>query len=298
MWEADSRHVELVIAELGLQTAKPVFTPGTKISADEFENSPYLGPSAITPYRTTCARIGYLAEERWDIKHAAKECLKGMSKPKVVHVRMLKGIGRYLLYRPRFALLLRWQTKPASLTVFSDSDHAGNPTTRKSTNGGVVMIGSNAIMAWSTTQAVPSLSSGESEWHGVTKAAAEGLGVQAGIHDLGDELDLEVCTDSSAALGIGLRRGLGKLKHVESRYFWLQHAVHNKRLSLRKEGTKTNRADPFTKYLDRETLERHLTAIGFVVLTGRHSLVPKLTVDTEQLSRQSQLKLLALIREA
>ena len=158
------------------------------------------------------------------------------------------------------------------------------------------MIGKNAIMAWSTTQAVPSLSSGESEWHGITKAAAEGLGVQAGIHDLGDELSLEVRSDSSAALGIGLRRGLGKLKHVESRYFWLQHAVHNERLTLRKEGTKTDCADPLTKYLDRETLERHLEAIGFVVLEGRHLLLPKLTVDAEQLSRQSQLKLLALTR--
>ena len=173
----------------------------------------------MTPYRTICARIGYIAEERWDIKHAAKECLQGMSKPRIVHVRMLKRIGRYLLYRPRLALLLKWQPKPTILQVYSDSDHAGNPLTRKSTGGGVVIVGNNAVMAWSTTQAVPSLSSGESEWHGVTNAAAEGIGVQAGINDLGEELALQVWTDSSAALGIGLRRGLGKLKHVESRHF-------------------------------------------------------------------------------
>ena len=55
-------------------------------------------------------------------------------------------------------------------------DWAGCPRTRKSTTGGMIMVGSHAIKTWSSTQAGgPKLSSGEAEFHAQGKGGAYGL---------------------------------------------------------------------------------------------------------------------------
>ena len=105
-----------------------------------------------------------------------------------------------------------------TVTVLADADHAGCPISRRSTSGGVVMDGVNSLNVWSTTQTTPAISSGEAELYGCVKGSAEGLGVVSGMKDLGETRLLRVGLDSSAALGIVRRVGLGKLKHVDTKY--------------------------------------------------------------------------------
>ena len=79
--------------------------------------------------------------------------------------------------------------------VYVDTDWAGCPRTRKSTSGGVVMVGSHALKHWSTTQSSTALSSGEAEFAGVVRGSGQGLGFQALLSDLGVEAPLRVWTD-------------------------------------------------------------------------------------------------------
>ena len=115
------------------------------------------------------------------------------------------------------------------------------------------MLGSHTVKNWSSTQSGVSLSSGEAEFHGVVKGAGMGLGYQALLADLGITADLRVWTDSSAAMGIAGRQGLGKLRHLDTHTLWLQQAVRSKRLELKKVAGTSNPADLFTKHsLTRE----------------------------------------------
>ena len=70
---------------------------------------------------------------------------------------------------------------------------------------GASWSGTSGVKAWSTTQKVVALSSGEAEYSAV-KGASEGLGFLAGCADLGIWVDgkvsLRVSTDSSACKGI------------------------------------------------------------------------------------------------
>ena len=100
--------------------------------------------------------------------------------------------------------------------VYTDTDWAGCPKTRKSTSGGCVMLGSHAITHWSPTQAGVALSSGEAEFAGVVRGAGQGLCYTALLHDLGVEARLRVWTDSSVAIGICNRLGLGKLRRLDT----------------------------------------------------------------------------------
>ena len=77
-----------------------------------------------------------------------------MQKPTDVDLRQLKHIGRYLVGKPRVDLVFVEQKnlKDPYVTVLADTDYAGCPVTRRSTNGGIVCDSLNPLHAWSTTQ--------------------------------------------------------------------------------------------------------------------------------------------------
>ena len=61
------------------------------------------------------------------------------------------------------------------------------------------------------------------------------------------EFPVEVCGDSTVAIAFASRQGLGRQKHVMTRFLWVQHAVKSKRISLKKVDTRENVADARAK---------------------------------------------------
>ena len=111
------------------------------------------------------------------------------------------------------------------------------------------MLGGHLLKSWSSTQPSISLSSGEAEYYGVVKAAGIALGQQSLMSDLGMKVAVRVWTDSSAAVGICGRSGLGKLRHVQTHTLWVQERVRSGAIELRKVCGDVNPADLFTKHL-------------------------------------------------
>ena len=88
-------------------------------------------------------------------------------------------------------------------------------------------------------------------------------------------MPLRVWTDSSAAIGICSRQGLGKLRHLETHLLWVQQAVRSKRIDLRKILGEENPADLYTKYLPSRDRIGHLVKLmGCRYLEGRAATAP------------------------
>ena len=139
--------------------------------------------------------------------------------------------------------------------MYTDTDWAGCPRTRKSTSGGCVMLGSHLVKSWSSTQTSVALSSGEAEFNGVVRGSGIGLGYRSLLQDLGQQIPVRVWTDSSAAIGVCSRQGLGKLRHLDTHTLWVQQALRAKRVQLCKIDGEVNPADLLTKHsLTREKL--------------------------------------------
>ena len=68
--------------------------------------------------------------------------------------------------------------------------------------------------------------------------------------------------DSSVAKSIAGRRGLGKLRHVELKYLWVQWAVAKGRIAVKKISGHLDPADVLTKPKDRTELGRLLSYVG------------------------------------
>ena len=92
---------------------------------------------------------------------------------------------------------------------------------------------------------------------------------QALLEDWGYPVRLEVRTDSTAAIGTASRRGLGKQRHVQTRFLWLQEKVADKRVLLNKVHTQSNIADLMTKPMTRESCEKLMSFMNQRFVEGR-----------------------------
>ena len=77
--------------------------------------------------------------------------------------------------------------------------------------------------------------------------AACALGIRSHYRDLGIDLKLDIHTDSSSVKSFASRRGLGKMRHVETRYLWVQEHIALKTFRLHKIAGHINPADVLTK---------------------------------------------------
>ena len=132
-YEADQRHSEIVVCEMGLENAQTAPTAGTREEqkaasvpsvaqrVEVVEESRELGERDARAFRGVAARCKYLAQDRVDLQYATKETSRRIAKPRQADWALLKRLGRYLLGAPRLVKLFRWQALPRTVDVFTDS---------------------------------------------------------------------------------------------------------------------------------------------------------------------------------
>ena len=120
----------------------------------------------------------------------------------------------------------------------------------------VIRRGSHLIRHSSTLQTSIALSSAEAEYYALTKGAAYCLGIQSLYADWSMDIQIELFCDSSSARSFAKRRGLGKNRHIDTRYLWLQERIALKHLKLFCVLTTENPADLFTKCLPKATMDK------------------------------------------
>ena len=125
------------------------------------------------------------------------------------------------------------------------------------------MHGSHCIKSWSSNQSVIATSSGETEICVLVKGSSELLVMSGIVKDLDVVFRGHLRSDSSAAIGITQRRGLGKARHMHTQFLWVQERVRAKDFELHKERTDRNRADLMTKYLSRPTMDKFMSMLGY-----------------------------------
>ena len=89
------------------------------------------------------------------------------------------------------------------------------------------------------------------------------------------DLPLRLWTDSSAAIGICSRQGLGELRHLDTHTLWVQQAVRSKRFDLKKVSGTEDPADIITKHSHtHEKLMELVKLHGCHYMDGRAESAP------------------------
>ena len=258
------------------ETAKGVATPWDKQIEKAKDADVELDPEAASLFRTGAGIAQYLAQDRYDIQFAVKECRREAATPTERAKARLKRVARYLVSHPRVVIRFRFLTPGErgrkdvrTVRMFVDASHAGCSRTRKSTTSGVGTRGPHNLGEFVATQLPISISSGESEFYALVRGCVELKflnNLVMWLFEGDDEAPAttpELVSDATAALGAASRLGVGRrMKHIDTQHVFLQKEVNDGMVKLKKIGTEIQTADVGTKALNEPKSRKLLEYIG------------------------------------
>jgi hypothetical protein len=152
----------------------------------------------------------------------------------------------------------------SDITMFSDSDFAGDRTTRRSCSGNLALRSGGAISWRSKLQRSVTLSTCEAELVALSFATQEAIWLTKLLNDLHiDHEPIVIYEDNAAAIAlIRDHRFSERTKHVEIKYFFLREHVALGTLILEYIATSNNPSDIFTKPLGKVLFLKHRTTLG------------------------------------
>ena len=150
----------------------------------------------------------------------------------------------------------------------------GTVSDRRSTSGGLLMLGGHCIKSWSATQHAYALSSAEAELYAMVESVTRAKGLLTLMCELGFESVSNVVklgTDSAAAKSFVCRRGLGRMRHLQIRDLWLQKEVREGRVEVSKIPGESNPADLMTKVLTVSEIKSRLSRMNIEMFSGHEN---------------------------
>ena len=277
-WNEDPKHVAMLLESTGKSKAKPQGSPCSKcIGKDDPKSLDELVGDDATRYRSDTGRVLYVSSGRFDLQFAAKELGEMMSTPRRLGISRLDRCARYLAGCSHLSLVFRHEPAAKGSWIPVDSNWAELPD-RYSTHAGCEYIGSHLIESWVVTDQVRALSSAEAELYAIVDGAARGIMTKNLYSEIfalqGADNDwlVSVGSDSSAAIGISSRSGVGKTRHIATRWLWVQDAVRNKEIVLKKIPGESNVADMGTKALEPKKHQELMKQLPLARPSCRHFL--------------------------
>jgi hypothetical protein len=236
----------------------PVDTQG-KLS--EAEGPPVSDPTA---YRSLAGALQYLTFTRPDITYAVQQICLHMHDPREAHLTALKRLLRYFRGTIDYGLLLH-RSSSANLVVYTNTDWAGCPDTRRSTSGYAVFLGGNLVSWLSKRQPVVSRSSAEAEYRAVANDVAEASWLRkllAELHTPPSRSSLIYCDNVSAVYLSTNPIQHQRTKHVEIDLHFVRDRVAVGEVRVLHVPTTSQFADIFTKGLPSTTFTEFRSSLN------------------------------------
>ena len=209
---------------------------------------------------------------RPDISFATGVLARHMVAPSKVYldaaIRVLKYVNRTKEYKLRYKKHGGFQTN--NITVYCNANWASDKTTgQKSMSGSIVMIGGNPVSWKAQLQKCVALSAVEAEYVAASEAAREAAFLYGLLGSLGLEPNVPtLLTDSLGCVQVSKDPAQHwRLKHIDTKYNYVQGEVLAKNLSIRHVVTEENLADMFTKPVGKHILHQSVTGLDLVTYT-------------------------------
>jgi hypothetical protein len=254
---------EGTLSTTDMRGCRALSTPAETGSWSKPDDSPRLDARGTTRFRSAVGRLMWTLGERPDMAYTCKELARHVQGPTELDLQRLKHLLRYVRGTTDLHLRLGngFVGDTDSVTVFADASWASDEG-RRSTTGGIAFYGGVVIAMWARTQPVVALSSCEAELLAASVAVQEGKLIQSILGELRIDAKLVVLCDSSSARQLIAKRGLGRLKHLQTRQLWLQDELKAERITILPVSSLDNIADLFTKAFPRKRHEALCSLVG------------------------------------
>jgi KUP system potassium uptake protein len=186
------------------------------------EKSTPLPAEEIPFFRRVLGMELYLAnQQRWlELQFPFTQAARGGAHPSTIDMWRVKRIAKYIVSHRATTSSLKDPTTEC-LNAVVDAEWAGDPETRRSTSGGLMLWRRCLLMSWSRTQRVLAMSSAESEYYSLTTRLQEPLYAKNILVELGidgiEEVPIALETDSLGTKQASEKVGALHLRHVQLR---------------------------------------------------------------------------------
>ncbi|CAL1357037.1 unnamed protein product [Linum trigynum] len=215
-------------------------------------------------YRRLVGRLLYLTVTRPDITYAVNVLSQFVHAPRPEHVTAAHRVLRYLKTAPGQGLFFPSDSS-LTLTAYCDADWGGCQTTRRSTTGYVVQLGS-APISWRTKkQRVVARSSAEAEYRAMASVVSEVVWLRFLLTELGvpQSAPTPLYCDNQAALHIAANPVFHeRTKHVEMDCHFVRERVVTGVVDPLKIASSSQLADILTKALGADQFHSLLSKLG------------------------------------
>ena len=190
-----------LLTETGMLDCKPVEMPMEM--NHKLGILPDQAPTDKGHYQRLVGRLIYLSHTRPDISYSVSIVSQFIHAFSEEHMEALYRILRYLKSAPRKGLLFS-KNGISNIEGYTNSDWAGDQTTRRSTSGYFNFVEGNLVTWKSKKQKVIARSSAEAEFRGMAHGVCELLWIRNILRDLGIEYatPMNLYCDNKAAIQI------------------------------------------------------------------------------------------------
>jgi hypothetical protein len=255
---------------------KPEYTPASGVLGSAPESEPFDEQEFGFSYRSAIGMLMYLVNSRPDIQTSVHMCARHSHNPRKVHGKAIRRIARYLKDTQDQGLNLRFTDGPIRFDCYVDADFCGmyghedpqDPLSVKSRTGYVFTLGENPIHWASKLQPTIALSTVEAEYQALSMALKEFVVMRRVAQEICEVLKVDigpagrikstVFEDNNGALSLAKAKRMNpRTKHIATVYHWFwEHTGDDTDIELVKIDTEVQRADAFTKCLERVPFER------------------------------------------
>jgi len=218
-----------------------------------------------TKYRSTIGKLLYLAiSTRPDIIYAVGKCSRKSNNPTEQDWSNVIKILMYLKNTINYGIYFN---KNNCIKAFSDADFAGDKSSRRSTSGYIIKIGSAPISWSSKLQHCVSTSTAESEYYSLCECSKQCVWLKNIMNELNQNIQsINIYVDNKATIQISKNNIINiKSKHIDIRYHFIRELIKKETIKITYIRSKENLADGLTKYLNNNALTyfRNNTLIHF-----------------------------------
>ena len=243
-----------------LRNLKAVMTPLTELkSTNQHDDTTVCDQAQHTVFRAVVEKLQYITGVRPDLMFATKCLSYTLGSLALADLTRAKKALRYLKGTRDLKLYLTIPTlKPNDLsktlkhvTGYSDADWAGDPVTRNSTSCTLCYVDQFLLTSECRGQGTVALFSGKSELYALGALSAELIFAQAILKEIGLSFLIHARADSSTAHAVATKQESSrKMKHIHTRFLFIQDLVFRKLMTMSAVTTDVNPNDIWTKALD------------------------------------------------
>lgn len=223
------------------------------------------------PYRQAVGSLMFAAiVSRPDISFAVGAVSRYLENPSSAHVNAVKRIIRYLNGTKNFGIEYGGlSTSSTMLKGYTDSDHAHDIDTRRSTSGYVFLL-NNGIVTWkSYLQKTVALSTAEAEYMAASDGVKEAIWLRQLLKDIGYDQQgpTSIMIDNQSAIILTKNAEFHqRTKYIDVRFHFVRDHVKNEIIKPIYVPTNEQLADALTKPLPAQKFKNNIFSLGMKYL--------------------------------